>query len=231
MNSSSNADLPICLHPGRLLYKVEHVPFCAYTVATAGASSRGTIEGLQALARRGRALLADKILCSDLQGQIAAPSMLSAMLTTTIAFHSSQGVEDSNSYAAEQLSVYGLDFNVLRKAAQEALDARDAAAAATAGGDEKILMQAKLAQKLVAVGQALTAVPVRAACNNPRCSRLSGPTELSNLNAKCSACRVAYYCCASCQRSHWKQHKPVCKAIAEAAAAAAASAGSDVANI
>ena len=36
----------------------------------------------------------------------------------------------------------------------------------------------------------------------------------------CSGCHVARYCSPACQRSHWKVHKPDCKAAAAAAAAA-----------
>jgi len=30
---------------------------------------------------------------------------------------------------------------------------------------------------------------------------------------KCAGCRVVHYCGSNCQRSHWKQHKPVCKLL------------------
>ena len=44
----------------------------------------------------------------------------------------------------------------------------------------------------------------------------SGNTKLLT----CSGCHVARYCSPACQRSHWKVHKPDCKAAAAAAAAA-----------
>ena len=35
---------------------------------------------------------------------------------------------------------------------------------------------------------------------------------------KCIQCSQAYYCNADCQRKHWKQHKPVCRAAVAAQA-------------
>ena len=35
---------------------------------------------------------------------------------------------------------------------------------------------------------------------------------------KCDQCSQAYYCNADCQRKHWKQHKPVCRAAVAALA-------------
>jgi hypothetical protein len=75
------------------------------------------------------------------------------------------------------------------------------------------------------LGQALTSLPCATACNNPLCTNLSDASEVQLVQGnqhKCSACRVARYCGKECQAQHWKQHKPVCKALAAAAAAAAA---------
>lgn len=102
--------------------------------------------------------------------------MLAAMLATADSWLGSPGVDHPHA-AEEVLSVYGLDPSALRTAAQEALAARYAAEAA----DRSTVTMQALAQKLVAAGRAFTAVPVRAACNNPSCSGLSGPTELSNV--------------------------------------------------
>eukprot|EP01006_Ploeotia_vitrea_P001682 TRINITY_DN105389_c0_g1_i1.p1 TRINITY_DN105389_c0_g1~~TRINITY_DN105389_c0_g1_i1.p1 ORF type:complete len:195 (+),score=16.53 TRINITY_DN105389_c0_g1_i1:47-631(+) len=30
--------------------------------------------------------------------------------------------------------------------------------------------------------------------------------------SKCSGCKMVYYCSTGCQKQHWKEHKPVCKA-------------------
>jgi hypothetical protein len=76
------------------------------------------------------------------------------------------------------------------------------------------------------LGQALTSLPFGTACNNPLCANLSQPTEMQIVQGsqhKCSACRVVRYCGKECQAKHWKQHKPVCKALVAAAAAAAGS--------
>ena len=35
---------------------------------------------------------------------------------------------------------------------------------------------------------------------------------------KCSQCEVAYYCGKTCQKAHWKKHKPVCIAAVAAKA-------------
>jgi hypothetical protein len=39
----------------------------------------------------------------------------------------------------------------------------------------------------------------------------------------CAGCRTARYCSRDCQRQHWKQHKPGCKALAAAQGTANAS--------
>jgi hypothetical protein len=72
------------------------------------------------------------------------------------------------------------------------------------------------------LGQALTSLPCGTACNNPLCTNISEASEMQLVhgsNHKCSACRTARYCGKECQAKHWKQHKPVCKALVAAAAA------------
>jgi hypothetical protein len=43
-----------------------------------------------------------------------------------------------------------------------------------------------------------------------------GAAEERKLRA-CGACRLVLYCCKECQTSHWKKHKPACKAARDAA--------------
>lgn len=69
-----------------------------------------------------------------------------------------------------------------------------------------------LVEKLQAVGEGVGVLAVGVMCNNPACCNISGPTErelVSGRSCKCSGCCIARYCGKSCQRVHWKQHKPV----------------------
>jgi hypothetical protein len=78
-------------------------------------------------------------------------------------------------------------------------------------------------EQLQLTGMALCRMAVPCICNNPACTNSTGPTELSLVSGRscvCGGCRVAHYCSRACQSQHWKQHKPMCKALAAAAAAA-----------
>jgi hypothetical protein len=80
-------------------------------------------------------------------------------------------------------------------------------------------------QQMQAAGSALCSFAVHSLCNNPSCANLSGLTEVGLVSGRscvCGGCRVARYCGRACQRAVWKQHKPVCAALAAAAAATAA---------
>jgi hypothetical protein len=92
------------------------------------------------------------------------------------------------------------------------------AAAVSAGGMEGT----QLSGRLHALGVSLSSLPLSWGCNNPLCTNLKGPAEAGIVHGKghkCSGCRMAYYCGKACQAQHWKQHKPVCKAVAAAASA------------
>ena len=81
---------------------------------------------------------------------------------------------------------------------------------------------AALVQQLQASGMMLSSIAVPHFCNNPACVNISGPTEVQLVSGRsciCAGCRTARYCGQGCQRQAWKQHRPVCKALAAAAAA------------
>jgi hypothetical protein len=89
------------------------------------------------------------------------------------------------------------------------------------------------AQQLRSVGSALCSFAVPCLCNNPNCSDLSGLTEVGLVSGRScvwGGCRVARYCGRACQRAVWKQHKPVCAALAAAAAPANAAVQPDAAG-
>jgi hypothetical protein len=84
---------------------------------------------------------------------------------------------------------------------------------------------AALVQQLQAIGAMLSNIPVPHFCNNPACGNISGPTEVQLVSGRscvCAGCRMGRYCGRDCQRAAWKQHKPVCKALAAAVATRAA---------
>jgi hypothetical protein len=117
---------------------------------------------------------------------------------------------------AAQLSAAGLDAGELLTKVSSAKAAVDAGRA-----DQPDAVRAAVK----GLGQVLTSPPCGTACNNPACTNMSEPSEAQLLQGnqhKCSACRTARYCGKECQAKHWKQHKPVCKALVAAAAAASA---------
>jgi uncharacterized membrane protein YgcG len=106
---------------------------------------------------------------------------------------------------------------------QQQLDALLAAQQGTRQGLTDASLAA-LVQQLRMTGRMLCGIAVPHFCNNAACGNLSGPTEVrlvSGRSCLCAGCLTARYCGRDCQRAAWKQHKPVCKALAAAAAAAA----------
>jgi hypothetical protein len=82
-------------------------------------------------------------------------------------------------------------------------------------------------RQLRSTGLALCSFAVPCVCNNPGCFNLSGPSALhlvSGRSCLCGGCRTARFCSHTCLRACWKQHKPVCEALAAAAAASGAEA-------
>jgi hypothetical protein len=80
-------------------------------------------------------------------------------------------------------------------------------------------------EQLLAAGRLLACFAIPHACNNAACGNLAGPSEAQLVGGRtciCAGCRTSRYCGRACQRAAWRQHKPVCKALAAAAAAVAA---------
>jgi hypothetical protein len=79
-------------------------------------------------------------------------------------------------------------------------------------------------EQLQAAGRVLACFAIPHACNNPACANLAGPSESQLVGGRsciCAGCRTARYCGRACQRAAWRQHKPVCQALAAAATTAA----------
>jgi len=90
-----------------------------------------------------------------------------------------------------------------------------------------------LVQHLRSTGLALTSLAISSTCNNAACTNMAPPSELALVKGRsrtCAGCRTARYCSKACQTQSWKQHKPVCKALAAAAAAAPAAAEATTAS-
>jgi hypothetical protein len=115
-----------------------------------------------------------------------------------------------------QLSALGLDAGALLVKVGAAKAAVDAGSADQPDG---VLAAIK------DLGETLCSLPFSRACNYAACTNLSGASEaqlVQGRSHKCSGCHTARYCGKECQAKHWKEHRPVCKALAKAAAAAVA---------
>jgi hypothetical protein len=122
----------------------------------------------------------------------------------------------SNGPVSQQLSADGYDVASLRQRIEVLMES-------VPGGYTTASLNREQVAALQSLGIALTNQAFPCACNNPACKELAGPLELQLVNGRscmCGGCRVAHYCCRDCQRRHWKQHKPVCQALAAQASAA-----------
>lgn len=134
-----------------------------------------------------------------------------------------------NHVMANQLQVAGIDPGTLLDLLRDTSDGVQEANRVSGVAAGKGRGVGMLTQQLKALENGLTTIAIPYACNNPHCPTLSADTETAAVSGKgnlCGGCRVAHYCGEPCLRSHWRLHKPVCKALAAAAAAAwAAAAG------
>jgi hypothetical protein len=76
---------------------------------------------------------------------------------------------------------------------------------------------AALVRQLQATGFMLCNIAVPHFCNNTACGNINRSTEVQLVSGRsciCAGCRTARYCGRDCQRAAWKQHKPVCQALA-----------------
>ena len=124
----------------------------------------------------------------------------------------------------EQLSAAGYAPQELSDQLLQAVAALQTVGDITTDGQPDPAFSRDAAQQLQATGSTLCSFAVPCLCNNPACTNLSGLTEaglVSGRSCVCGGCLVARYCGRACQRAAWKQHKPVCAALAAAAAAGA----------
>jgi hypothetical protein len=130
------------------------------------------------------------------------------------AIESLQGVCSSSS--AGQLAAAGYDLGPVLQGIEALAACYPGVVQAEEPGDVFAGRVAGLIKALEAVGRACSVFAVPHCCNNPSCSNLAGPTEVSIVSGKgciCGGCQVARYCWKGCQQPHWKQHKPVCKML------------------
>ena len=123
----------------------------------------------------------------------------------------------------EELATAGYPMHEVGQHAKAAVAAVRALAAAE-GPAATAAAYADFAQQLQGLGSALNTLPMPHACNNAGCTSMLGASELASVSGRsciCAGCLVARYCGRACQRAAWKQHKPVCKALAASAAGAA----------
>jgi len=137
-----------------------------------------------------------------------------------------RGVVVAWSDLCREVQLPGLDLGRLQQLLGNAFDelpALEGLGPLEAQPDGGLGVVKALAGKLQDLGQGLGSVAHKHACNNPSCGSFLGVSELQLVKGRsssCSGCRTARYCSEGCMREHWKQHRPVCRALAAAAATA-----------
>jgi hypothetical protein len=130
----------------------------------------------------------------------------------------------------KKLTTLGYQPHVMQQQLAEAAEAlltirADLAAYSCADRSRATAMLQGARQVLHAAGRVLDCFAIPYACNNLACSNMRGASEAQLVGGHsciCAGCRTARYCGRSCQRAAWRQHKPICKALAAAAAASGA---------
>jgi hypothetical protein len=149
-------------------------------------------------------------------GGLAGTNKAGQWLVVQDLSHLQSWLQDSSTSA--QLTAAGLSPTGLLLALQDAVTAYIGLQDADGAGAQS----ADLARlKVHVLGVSLSSLPLSWGCSNPTCTNLQGPNEEGIVRGKghvCRACRMARYCGTACQAVHWKQHKPVCQAVAAAAA-------------
>ena len=123
----------------------------------------------------------------------------------------------------EQLLAAGYAPQALPQQLQQAVEAVQAVRESAGTSQHYTACLQEAVQQLQLVGSALCSFAVPCLCNNPVCTNLSGWAEVGLVSGRscvCGGCCVARYCGCACQRAMWRQHKPVCAALAAAASAA-----------
>jgi hypothetical protein len=118
----------------------------------------------------------------------------------------------------EELAAAGYPSDTVLQQLQQLVAAQEVTVHVSNRGQEVTFVSTPL-QLLQQAGVALCSLAVPCLCNNPGCANTTGPTELSLVSGRsciCAGCQVARYCSRACQSRHWKQHKPVCAALAAA---------------